>query len=118
MGPTDDIRGLGVTRDRMPPSQRPVTQTVPSEHKPQAVKPAQVMSGLTLDLEAVKEQLAQGIRVKVPGFGTFKPRGRNVTFSVDKELKDLLKPAGPQRPDEPLGDSRTAPDGQSRTPPF
>ena len=108
MGPTDDIRGLGVTRDRMPSSQRPVTQSVPTLSS----------DGRTLDLDSVKAQLAQGIRVKVDGFGTFKPRGRNVTFSVDKELKDLLKPAGPQRPDEPLGDSRTAPDGQSRTPPF
>ena len=112
MGPTDDIRGLDIARDRVPsqtpPTPRAVTQSVPTLSS----------DGRTLDLDSVKAQLAQGIRVKIDGFGTFKPRGRNVTFSADKTLKDLLKPAGPQRPDGPLGDRRTPPDGQSKAPPF
>lgn len=105
MGPTDDIRGLGVTRDRM----RPVTQSVPPNP----------LDGQMLDLEEVRARLINGQDAFVPGFGIFKPRGRSVTFSADKDLKKLLKPAAPQaRPDGPIGEQRQAPDGQSRTPPF
>ena len=115
MGPTDDIRGLGVTKDRLPPAQRPVTQSVPTLSS----------NGRMLDLDSVKAQLAQGIRVKVDGFGTFKPRGRNVTFSADRALKDLIRPLQPQGcptgcdgDEGPIGDRRPTPQGQSQTPPF